>query len=82
MYYKYTPVQVFSNGSSIILALMLSLVRDDSVYELFKDIQVPNVENGEATKYVWSENYFAVTKDHNYYMLTQNLVNVDKFCKK
>ena len=52
LYFKYTPVQVISNGSLIIMALMLHLVRDDSVYELFKAIQVPSVENGEATKCV------------------------------
>ena len=56
---------------------MLTLVRDDSVYVLFKTIQMHSVENGEATKYVWSENYLAVTKDYNYYMsLTESVADV------
>ena len=69
LYYKYAPVQLMSNGSTIILAIMLPLVRDNAVYELFKAIQVPGEEpQGGLTRYRWEGEFVAVTKNRNYYM--------------
>ena len=71
-YYKFIPVHLISNGTSIMLALTIPLLTAKSNYELIEGVQVPTLQNGRVVQYNWPSNFVAVSRERN------EFINVNK----